>query len=153
MTETFGRPLLDERNLTDRGYGLRHPQMVRRRAVLRETIDRFRSAEPSDGYKVLALANVERWHAERRMASGPQSVQVIKADWGQAALSLTRQYGTTFAVLNMANAFLPGGRYVEGATAQEENMFRRSDCHFYICLLYTSPSPRDKRQSRMPSSA
>ena len=25
------------------------------------------------------------------------------------------------------------------------------DCKF--CLLYTSPSPRDKRQSRMPSSA
>ena len=24
---------------------------------------------------------------------------------------------------------------------------------FYPCLLYTSPSPRDKRQSRMPSSA
>ena len=31
-------------------------------------------------------------------------------------------------------------------------------CHEFIlrnnaCLLYTSPSPRDKRQSRMPSSA
>ena len=25
--------------------------------------------------------------------------------------------------------------------------------HSYSCLLYTSPSPRDKRQSRMPSSA
>ena len=25
--------------------------------------------------------------------------------------------------------------------------------NFTICLLYTSPSPRDKRQSRMPSSA
>ena len=24
---------------------------------------------------------------------------------------------------------------------------------FVVCLLYTSPSPRDKRQSRMPSSA
>ena len=24
---------------------------------------------------------------------------------------------------------------------------------FTVCLLYTSPSPRDKRQSRMPSSA
>ena len=24
---------------------------------------------------------------------------------------------------------------------------------YYACLLYTSPSPRDKRQSRMPSSA
>ena len=26
-------------------------------------------------------------------------------------------------------------------------------CSMNICLLYTSPSPRDKRQSRMPSSA
>ena len=24
--------------------------------------------------------------------------------------------------------------------------------HYIFCLLYTSPSPRDKRQSRMPSS-
>ena len=28
--------------------------------------------------------------------------------------------------------------------------FRKGPC---LCLLYTSPSPRDKRQSRMPSSA
>ena len=28
-----------------------------------------------------------------------------------------------------------------------------SDPNISICLLYTSPSPRDKRQSRMPSSA
>ena len=28
-----------------------------------------------------------------------------------------------------------------------------SDAVFIACLLYTSPSPRDKRQSRMPSSA
>ena len=26
-------------------------------------------------------------------------------------------------------------------------------CHYYSCLLYTSPSPRDQRGSRMPSSA
>ena len=25
--------------------------------------------------------------------------------------------------------------------------------HYYVCLLYTSPSPRDKCRSRMPSSA
>ena len=30
--------------------------------------------------------------------------------------------------------------------------FERED-HSGVCLLYTSPSPRDKRQSRMPSSA
>ena len=45
---------------------------------------------------------------------------------------LTKKYGVYFAVLNMANAYVPGGGYVEGASAQEENMFRRTDCHFHI---------------------
>ena len=31
--------------------------------------------------------------------------------------------------------------------------FKTSDYKDLVCLLYTSPSPRDKRQSRMPSSA
>ena len=30
---------------------------------------------------------------------------------------------------------------------------QKNDFQVNICLLYTSPSPRDKRQSRMPSSA
>ena len=32
-------------------------------------------------------------------------------------------------------------------------MKRKHDWFCSTCLLYTSPSPRDKRQSRMPSSA
>ena len=47
-----------------------------------------------------------------------------------------------------------------GATAQLVRAQGLSDSEvdeitelFYACLLYTSPSPRDKRQSRMPSSA
>ena len=38
----------------------------------------------------------------------------------------------------------------------ETNTLRRSLIglgYYGTCLLYTSPSPRDKRQSRMPSSA
>ena len=35
---------------------------------------------------------------------------------------------------------------------ETENYIRQAT-EFYDCLLYTSPSPRDKRQSRMPSSA
>ena len=31
--------------------------------------------------------------------------------------------------------------------------FMKNDPKLSFCLLYTSPSPRDKRQSRMPSSA
>ena len=42
-----------------------------------------------------------------------------------------------------------------GADVQGERVrFPRGLCRKLItCLLYTSPSPRDKRQSRMPSSA
>ena len=35
--------------------------------------------------------------------------------------------------------------------ADEESQIR--EFRIKACLLYTSPSPRDKRQSRMPSSA
>ena len=56
----------------------------------------------------------------------------MEGDWGDVTLALTKNYGTCFAVLNMANAYVPGGAYVEGAAAQEENMYRRTDCHFHI---------------------
>ena len=42
------------------------------------------------------------------------------------------------------------GEMIENITIIDENGFLLSN---EICLLYTSPSPRDKRQSRMPSSA
>ena len=40
---------------------------------------------------------------------------------------------------------------VEEFKAKSKNSILLSE--YFICLLYTSPSPRDKRQSRMPSSA
>ena len=50
---------------------------------------------------------------------------------------------------------------VEFAFDKVEFDFDKVECDFVkvefdfgkVCLLYTSPSPRDKRQSRMPSSA
>ena len=44
----------------------------------------------------------------------------------------------------------------EEATNIANSSYTTADVYFMqgmICLLYTSPSPRDKRQSRMPSSA
>ena len=35
----------------------------------------------------------------------------------------------------------------------EDNSIPEDSIFEGVCLLYTSPSPRDKRQSRMPSSA
>ena len=43
------------------------------------------------------------------------------------------------------------GLYLFEHRLEQQN--RKIIHHFIGCLLYTSPSPRDKRQSRMPSSA
>ena len=39
---------------------------------------------------------------------------------------------------------------IQADEAQTDTEFEK---HMYACLLYTSPSPRDRQKSRMPSSA
>lgn len=58
----------------------------------------------------------------------PAEVRVIMGDSLATAQYLTKYYGEQFAVLNMANARNVGGGVNRGAEAQEENIFRRSDC-------------------------
>ena len=63
----------------------------------------------------------------------------------------------------IGNDFRRNSAYTYGMTSYqllEDNFYfnGQEDPLFYLgyskaCLLYTSPSPRDKRQSRMPSSA
>lgn len=126
---------MNGRTIRDEAYfaGTRYdgPVFARRRQVLRETVARL-----SDGgrrhYATLAQENVARW--AREAVAGPQSaegprVRVVPLDWGVATAELTRETGRCCAVLNMANAYSPGGAYIEGTAAQEENLFRRSDCH------------------------
>ena len=40
-----------------------------------------------------------------------------------------------------------------GATADLPSQYREAIGQPNVCLLYTSPSPRDRQKSRMPSSA
>ena len=40
-----------------------------------------------------------------------------------------------------------------GEGKRRKALYRIRSVQRFLCLLYTSPSPRDKRQSRMPSSA
>ena len=60
----------------------------------------------------------------------------------------------TKSLLNIPTKINSIGQYVElfgGAPSTKFEISYNSDGS--PCLLYTSPSPRDKRQSRMPSSA
>mgnify|MGYP003325112530 CR=1 FL=1 len=50
-----------------------------------------------------------------------------------------------------SNAMLSGVYYIQNEPDAGDIVFNKS--HLYTCLLYTSPSPRDQRGSRMPASA
>ena len=84
--------------------------------------------------------------------------------------SLDRFNNENFVVLNKPKEVLlalSGGGHVLSLnknllsridnSVNQRNQFQGSTFYYkdklYICLLYTSPSPRDKRQYRMPSSA
>ena len=114
-----------------------------RQRVLLECLERLEEASPTARYHKLAQQNLRRWSqsaAQARaslptplpMLKGACTVHVLPGDWGQVTLEMTQRYGVIFASLNMANAYGPGGGYTHGMVAQEENMFRRTDCHFSL---------------------
>ncbi len=123
-----GRPLCPDAVAFALGYG--DPGSAQRRRVLAETLAVLSKRRAY--YLERAERNLARWRAAAATPDPPFELRVIAGDWGEVTADLTRSHGVRFAVLNMANAYVPGGAYVEGAVAQEENMFRRSDCHFHV---------------------
>ena len=58
--------------------------------------------------------------------------------------------------LDLHNYDLGGSRYIKDGTILPDSIlqeWRSLDALYLGCLLYTSPSPRDVEESRMPSSA
>ena len=89
------------------------------------------------------------------MTSGPVTVQVLE---GEDAIALNRQL---MGATNPQEADA-GTIRADFATSIDANAVHGSDsatsaarevAYFFGCLLYTSPSPRDVEESRMPSSA
>jgi len=139
LPESWGVPLECDihcfgRQLRDRSsWGESGPDARRRCEVLMETLVALATPERRLKLRKHAWNNLEKWRGAARIQTpATGKFPVFKGDWGDVTLHLTRTYGEEFAVLNMANAVVAGGGYTEGMPAQEENMFRRTDCHFFV---------------------
>lgn len=114
------------------GGGASHtdPYKPPRIQIMNATISHL-STGVRQAYHDQARRNIAHW-SSRIMAAHNRDLilRVVSGDWGVVTGDLTREFGKTFAVLNMANAYTFGGGYLKGCAAQEENMFRRTDCHF-----------------------
>ena len=96
------------------------------------------------------LASAEQGHAEAQANLGFMYEQGhgVPQDYFEAArwYRLAAEQNLGIAQYNLGVAYMRG-RGVEEDDSQAVEWFIKS------CLLYTSPSPRDQRGSRMPSSA
>jgi len=104
---------------------------IKRIKILVDTLRKFESNRTT--FYNNAKNNMLEW-CKNVLPRDLRGLEVIveKEDWGAAAQKYTKKYQTIFACLNMANSRKPGGGYEHGMAAQEENMFRRTDCHFFI---------------------
>ena len=153
-----GEMTMDDGDVAEHGQEIFEPLPSRREwdpagylriNVLRDTLAQLSTPDKRRDFHELAAANLARWASEAPQRP-PAScvVEVLPGDWGDVSLTLTKRYGRTFAVLNMANAYLFGGGYAHGQVAQEENMFRRTDCADRRPYIYSRGLKWTRRPTR-----
>ena len=108
------------------------------------------AATPEEGAEVLFDGTREMLDAKWTYWEGPRFASSLPIKWKIVKDPVDK--GSALVTDDPAAA---GGKYgaADIVTKKAYRDFRLHVEFFIPCLLYTSPSPRDKRQSRMPSSA
>ena len=94
----------------------------------------------------------------RRLIEFPEALQVLNFARSRVSLVAVRAYEGGLLVgkpIKDMRALLPpdmDGR-IAAIFRRDQPVFPEGDTVIEACLLYTSPSPRDRTRSRMPSSA
>ena len=83
---------------------------------------------------------------------GPYEIRDVLGRGASATVYLGRRADEADVAVKVLSAFAMGNADFRRAVPREFNALCRID-HPGVCLLYTSPSPRDATLSRMPSSA
>ena len=104
---------------------------------------------PYEAKSVAQELGGEKWVVKAQIHSGGRGkaggVKIAK-NQDEVTKFAKEMLGKTFVTKQTGSSGLPSNSvYIESATDYEKEL--------YICLLYTSPSPRDLSTSRMPSSA
>ena len=101
---------------------------------------------------LLALVALLWWTGRAK----PVSVVLKEIDLGRVESSIANtRAGTVEACLRTKLSTIMGGR-IEQLAVKEGEHVKKGQLLLKLwndCLLYTSPSPRDRQKSRMPSSA
>ena len=98
------------------------------------------------------LAQMEK-HSPQLAIDGYQNIWILKPGAKSRGRGIEVKNNLQ-DILNTAGTSVVSQKDNKWVVQKYIGMFNPTDVSCkYTCLLYTSPSPRDKRQSRMPSSA
>ena len=99
--------------------------------------------EQARGKPVIYVPGNHEWYAHKRWFSVEDERPHTKA--------LADKLGVHFLMDEAVT--IEGVRFLGASLWTDFELFGERDASMQVCLLYTSPSPRDQRGSRMPSSA